>query len=362
MEEGNSAEERNNAEASKRIRKRKPIVVSTDMEEGNSVEERNHVEASKRIRKRKPIVVSTDMEEGKSVDERNHVEARLFAPFRHLEKIGYRLRLLENESLAVVHVPGLSDDAFDVDGNCHVWSIVKMIGRAVDFAHCYPLDSSERFFLDYGILFDRLFTFMASSSFEFNKCLYEPLVSKWPLKVNVQLGYIGKSSTNFVNNVVEPSSGEILVRNINQLVAIDKETRKPTPFPSWWKEKHGEKAVRKEPLIVQKLSKPDNAHTYTLRASWSETDLYNHVNWTSYVVYSIDALRHGIKEGVLRGMNKEVVKNGIQRMQMAYFGECVEGDQLTVYFWEVKDQPRTVYFDIERDGTSVFQNTLTYHQ
>ncbi|XP_046563626.1 uncharacterized protein LOC124272485 isoform X1 [Haliotis rubra] len=328
------------------------------------MEERNSVEASRRIRKRKPIVVSTGMEEGNSVEERNYVDARcrLFAPFRHLEKMGYRLRLLENESLAVVHVPGLSDDAFDVDGNCHVWSIAKIISAAVHFAHNYPLDSSERFFLDFGILSDGLLTFMASSSFEFDKSLYDPLVSKWPLKINVQLGYIGKSSTNFVSNIVEPSSGKILVRNTIQLVAIDKETRKPTPFPPWWKEKHGEKAVRKEPLIVQKLSKPDNAHTYTLRVSWSETDMYKHVNWASYVVYSINALHHGIKEGVLRGVSKEVVRNGVQKMQMAYFGECVEGDQLTVYFWEVEDQPRTVYFDIEKDGTSVFQNTLTYHQ
>ncbi|XP_071103009.1 uncharacterized protein [Haliotis cracherodii] len=296
------------------------------------------------------------------MERRNSVEARLFAPFRHLERMGYRLRLWEDEALAVVDVPGPSDDAFDVDGNCHVWSIVKVVGAAMHFAHNCPLDERGRSFLDYGKLTDGLYTFMASSSFDFARSMYDPDVSKWPLKVNVQLGYIGKSSTNFVSNVVVPSSGEILVRNINQLVAIDKETRKPTPFPSWWKEKHGEKAVRKEPLIIQKLSKPDNAHTYTLRVSWSETDMYNHVNWASYVVYSIDALHHGIKEGKLKGMDKEVVKKGIQRMRMAYFGECVEGDQLTVYFWEVEDQPRTVYFDIEKFGVSVFQNTLTYHQ
>ncbi|XP_067686904.1 uncharacterized protein [Haliotis asinina] len=308
------------------------------------------------------------MDGSNSVEKRNNVKAthyrsKLFEPFDHLEKLGYRLRLLDNESVAVVHVPGFAVDAFDVYGNCHAWGIVKMIGRAVDFAHCFALDSSsERFFLDYAILFDELFTFMASSSIEFDKSLYNPLVSKWPLNINVHLGYVGTSSINFVSNIVEPSSGEILVRNVNQLVAIDKETRKPTPLPSWWKKKHGDKAVRKEPLIVQKLSKPDDAHTYTFRVSWSEIDLYNHVNWTSYVLYSINALHHGIKEGVLRGINKEVVKNGVQRMQMAYFGECVEGDQLTVYFWEVEDQPRTVYFDMERDGRTVFQNTLTYHK
>ncbi|XP_046563618.1 uncharacterized protein LOC124272481 isoform X2 [Haliotis rubra] len=306
----------------------------------------------------------TDQGSGSTAPDMNSdAKPRPFrSKYQNLIDMGYSLTVNEDESLAVVEAPGPSFESFDVYGNCKIWSIMRLMGACRYFAYHYPLDKTGHSFMDYGQMTDGMFTFMASSQFEIEKSMYDRHVSKWPVKVKVQLGYIGKSSTNSVSSLIVPSTGETLVRNVNQIVAIDKETRKPTPFPSWWKEKHGEKAVRKEPLIVQKLSKPDNAHTYTLRVSWSETDMYNHVNWASYVVFSIDALHHGIKEGVLRGMNKEVVKNGIQRMQMAYFGECVEGDQLTVYFWEVEDQPRTVYFAIERDGTSVFQNTLTYHQ
>ncbi len=238
---------------------------------------------------------------------------------------------------------------------------MRLMGAGRYFAYHYPLDDSGHTFMDYGAMTDDIFTFMASSEFEIDKAMYDVHGPKWPLQVHAQLGYIGKSSSNSVSSLVVPSTGQVLVKNVNQVVSIDKQTRKPTPLPTWWKEKFGDKAVRKEPLIISKFSKPESANVFTRYVTWTETDMYQHVNWASYVVYSVDALHHGLKKGVFSNMTKAIVRNGIKLMRMAYFGECVEGDELEVYFWEVDDQLRTVCFDIQKDGASVFQNTLTYH-
>ncbi|XP_071103708.1 uncharacterized protein [Haliotis cracherodii] len=273
----------------------------------------------------------------------------------------YRLTVAETEEESVIHTPGLSYESIDRDGNPSMPSLMRFATTARIFATHVPLDETGRTMFDYAQLTSDRLTFVASSEVISEKAMYDTSVPKSPLDVLYQLGYVGKSSLSTVASIVVPSTGQTILRNTNHLVGMDKTSRRPKPLPDWWREKHGGSAIFKDPLIVPRLQRPTDAVQYKVKVAWTHTDNYNHTNYTTYVDFCIDALHYAIEKGCLGALTKDVVKRGIKSMRNTYIGESLENEELTIEVWSSDQDDRTVHFDIQKLGQSIFQSTFVYH-
>ena len=197
------------------------------------------------------------------------------------------------------------------------------------FVHHVAMDESGQIFRDFQKLTRDSMTFV-TSELKFLKPLYDLSILHKPLLVKVVGGHIGNTSLNAITIVSLESSDTELMSNINQVVYIDPSTRKPTPLPNWWTEKYAEFAIDKSSLML------------------------HHANWTSYAQYAIDAAHLCSKQGSLKYF-VENIKNGISKVQLHYYGESIEGDYLDIYAWEDTENTKKVYFDMSKDGTSIFQ-------
>ncbi|XP_067686263.1 uncharacterized protein [Haliotis asinina] len=278
----------------------------------------------------------------------------------HLKNM-YRLTVAETEKDSVIQTPGLSYESIDRDGNPPVSSLMRFVTSARIFATHVALDETGRTIFDYAQLTSDRLTFVASSEVISEKAVYDTSVPKSPLDVFYQLGYVGKSSLSTVASIVVPSTGETILRNINHVVGMDKTSRRPKALPDWWREKHGRSATLKNPLIVPRLQRPADASHYSVKVAWMHTDNYNHTNYTSYVDYCINTLHYAIEKGCMGALTKDVVKCGIKSMRNTYIGESLENDELIIWVWTSDQDHRSVHFDIQKLGQSIFQSTFVYH-
>ncbi|XP_067686262.1 uncharacterized protein [Haliotis asinina] len=283
------------------------------------------------------------------------IERRYMA---HLKNM-YRLTAAGKD--AVIHTPGLSFESIDRNGNPLMSSLMRFVTTARIFATHLPLDDTGSTMFDYAQLTSDRLTFVASSQVISEKALYDTSVPKSPLDVSYHLGYVGKSSLSTVASIIVPSTGQIILRNINHIVGADKTSRRPKALPDWWREKHGRSATLKNPLIVPRLQRPNDAVQHNVTVSWIHTDEYNHTNYTTYVDYCINTLHYAIEKGCMGSLTKEVVKRGIKSMRNSYIGESLENDELTIWVWTSDQVDRTVHFDVQKLGQSVFQSTFVYH-
>ncbi|KAJ8308216.1 hypothetical protein KUTeg_013090 [Tegillarca granosa] len=263
----------------------------------------------------------------------------------------------EDKVEAIVHHPGMSYADYDVNGQPRLWNVMRMVGSARWYSHHYPLDESGRTFRDYAEMTSDRLTFMVTSEFIMTKKMYDHSIPKSPLCVKVQGGYIGNTSMNSIATVTTATSEIELIRNTNQIVSINKSTRRPSPLPDWWKEKYTESAKNHKSLKIDKFEKADNAGFYQNKVAWSDTDRNLHTNFSTYVRFCIDAAHHCAKEGTLKHF-EENLKNGINVVQLHFYQESNEGDMLDVYCWEDPSNSKKIYFDIHIGEKSIFQSIM----
>ncbi|KAK6181632.1 hypothetical protein SNE40_009453 [Patella caerulea] len=302
----------------------------------------------------------TDLDERKSDLSTGTHEIRRPKWLPYLTAMKFTQDFNEDKTGVVVHHPGLSFESYDRDGNPSITSIMKVLMSARAYAYHNPIDSTGATFLDYAKMTDDCFTFMASSEIEVEKMMYDIQVVKTPLDVKVNLGNIGKSSLNSVAEVTLPFNGMTLLRNVNQVVVIDKLTRKPKPVPDWWKEKYSGCTIRNQPLIIPKLVRPNKYYTYKFYVAWSDTDNYNHTNSASYSRFAINAIQNASSNKYFNSLTQDKLNSGIKKIQMSYIGESAEGDLIEASVWEASDKP-IAYCQFLKEGKAVFQCSVLYN-
>ena len=226
------------------------------------------------------------------------------------------------------------------------------------FVHHYPLDETGRTFRDFEKLTSDRLTFLVTSEVCFTKALYDPDIPKGSLLTTVKGGYIGNTSFNS-HSLMKTESDELLVSNINQVVSIDMETRRPKPLPDWWKRKYEESAKRFQPYKLEKFPRAESTSIYHVKVAWSDTDMNNHATWSAYVRYAKDAAHHAFRTGSLSKF-EENLENGISKIQSHYLGECLEGDELTVYIWEDVQENYHIRCHIDKDKECIFQTIFSF--
>lgn len=94
---------------------------------------------------------------------------------------------------------------------------------------------------------------------------------------------------------------------------------------------------------------------------WSDTDLYDHTNFSSYPRFAINGIHAALRDGHLDGyLTKEDVEAGVAELKVAYLGESVEGDALQMKIWKLPED-RTFVCSVEKNSQVINQVTLTFH-
>lgn len=235
---------------------------------------------------------------------------------------------------------------------------MKLLESARFFSHHWPLDDTGRTFRDYAeVTSDRL-TFLVTSRMDIERCLYDNKIPKCPLDISVQGGYIGSSSLNSIATA-QTLQGQGLLSNINQVVSIDRSTRRPMPLPEWWRTKYAKVAEKFSSLKFERYPRPDSVVSYQVKVVRSDQDGNNHTNWSSYVRYSLDALYHNAKHGMMENF-RDIDRRGLQTMELLYSGESFDDDLLDVYVWNKDDASFTACVHIEKANNLIFQGTYKY--
>ena len=235
---------------------------------------------------------------------------------------------------------------------------MKFLESVRFFAHHWPLDDNDRVFRDYAQLTDDRLTFLVTSRLDIEPAMYNSKIPKSPLDVLVQGGFIGNSSLNSITSVVT-SGGQELMSNINQVVSIDRKTRRPLPLPDWWKEKYAVSAKPYQSLKFAKIDKPENIPFYDYKVARSDLDGNNHANWSVYVKFSLDAMYHFSKTGFLASFS-DFDSFCISRMELMYSGESFDDDVLKVYSWEDESAPTTAVVHIYKGDNFLFQGKFQF--
>ena len=226
-----------------------------------------------------------------------------------------------------------------------------------------PSSDTGDTFLEYDKLTSDRFTFMASVKTSVSRSYYTmPDLPELPtLRASVCLGYIGTSSLNTVATINCPESGEVYVHSVNQVVSVDKSTRKPTPLPDWWRTKYAAMVTGNERLVIPRFSRPETVHRYESRVPWSDVDMYRHTNYVAYLRYCIDCATDGVFSGAYSNFTEDLSKYCIKDTSLAFYSESNANDTLVISSWEDKDNASLLRFDGTNNGKTVFQSSIEFY-
>ena len=213
-------------------------------------------------------------------------------------------------------------------------------------------------FLDYIALLSDSLTFTRAAELEFTKAIYDARISKTPLYMKNKAGYLGRSSWSAVTEV-RSKLGNLMLTTTNQMIIVDKVTRKPTSIAQSYREKHGHKFKGKQ-LKFDPITRPNTVPCYKTHVNWTDTDSQNHASWDSYINMTLNATSRLAKEGSVRYFRKNKLA-GLHKLQLQYLGESVDGDELEVYVWEIK-QTNTMISDVCKNGRIIFQGIFKFFE
>ena len=206
---------------------------------------------------------------------------------------------------------------------------------------------------------------MASTRTEFSEKLFEIQRKSEDvpqMEVKLSLGYIGTSSLNSTASLCCRKTGLTYARNINQVVVVDKATRKPTRIPEWWREMYSEMAVTGQSLVVPLIDVMyDHAHKYDVKVAWSDTDQYKHTNYLSYIRFCQDAAMDACHVNHFSAIKGDFLKYNTRNISICYKNETVANDRLVVYVWENESDNMQLHFSIVKDEAIIFQATFSLY-
>ena len=249
-------------------------------------------------------------------------------------------------------------------GLLSIWQLQALMTKARMYAFHAPADDTGETFLEYNTLTSDRYTFMASVKTSVARSYYSmPDMPQLPaLRASVCLSYIGTSSLSTSATLNCADSGEVYVRNINQVVSVDKSTRKPMPLPDWWRTKYTSSVVGNERLVIPRFTQPETVHRYECRVPWTDVDIYQHTNYVAYIRYCIDCAMDGFYNGAYSNFSDTLSRYMIKDTSIAFYNESNANNILQVSSWQGKDNPHILRFDGSKDETTVFQSSIEFYQ
>ncbi|XP_076460229.1 uncharacterized protein LOC143293294 [Babylonia areolata] len=177
------------------------------------------------------------------------------------------------------------------------------------------------------------------------------LGSVFPYTVSVEVSDTGRTSLTMYSEMVNKLNDQVLASCQCKFVLVDRETRRPAPFPDWYLQKYGAIAARnKRPLSLTRAVPeiPAAAHCYKMEVAASDTDFNGHVNQGSYMRFCCDAAQAALRAQTLAGFQHDIARYPLIEQEVIHIGESDMGDQLQVYVWQPPDRTDKVLFLITR--------------
>lgn|SRR6218665_1061553 len=217
-------------------------------------------------------------------------------------------------------------------------------------------------FLEFDKLSTERYYFAASIRTHVTETMYKLMFDQpCSIAVDLNLGYAGDTSLNIVEVMSDKTSDSVLARNIIQCVLLDKDTRKPTSLPDWWRCKYAPFAVGNEKLVVPVIPTPNaNTNRYSMKPSWGDADLNMHVGHLAYVGFCFDAAMEAVRNNFYAGFQDDILKYNVRTLESTYKGESFPSDLLTVVTWQNSQNPLLLHFSIEKDGQVIYQSSVEF--
>ena len=185
----------------------------------------------------------------------------------------------------------------------------------------------------------------------------------FPLYAELKVFYVGKSSFSF----------EILLRNYKTAVEIcsavltfvfvEFKSRRPVPFPTWFREKCLERHDLRNGTPPPRLSTtegPSDVFKYETKAMFSDIDFNGHVNQSVYVRWCTDAGAEAATNGFYRDFKQDIGFYDIEKMEVKYIGEGMIDEEFVVMTWQDDIIPLTIHFIIMKQGKPAFVGRFSY--
>lgn len=125
---------------------------------------------------------------------------------------------------------------------------------------------------------------------------------------------------------------------------------------------------------------------YFLQVTWSDTDKNDHTNYASYIQFAINGIQQALKlkevadiyavseksdqrktctstrqaKLCLRGMSREIMRNGLHSAKISFLKESLLGDVLDIHLWQEDGCEPNVFCVVELGGKELCQIQLEY--
>jgi len=115
-----------------------------------------------------------------------------------------------------------------------------------------------------------------------------------------------------------------------------------------------------------------NLISFCPKVRWSDTDAYNHTNYSSYLTFAEDAVFSAIRLKLsgsdnaahsvhLISLTEDIIKRGKKQLLISYQNESLEGQDLTVHLWQTPEEGDCIVrCSIERDDNKICQIVIEY--
>lgn len=206
--------------------------------------------------------------------------------------------------------------------------------------------------------------FVLASSMQVRKRFYDIRLPKYPIRMDVKLSGIGKTSVDlhtegYVNNLPEP-----LFFSQVKIVFICSQTNTPKPPPPWWFEKFTKEVFLDAPQLERfGVDGRDENHSseskYTVNVA--DVDGYLHSNAAHYVRYCFSAFTDRCISQAATSRDRAQLFRQLSDLSILYKKETKIGDVLTTKVSTHENEPDTFFFTVSKGQDVACECKLKFH-
>ncbi|GFR91857.1 hypothetical protein ElyMa_000854100 [Elysia marginata] len=257
---------------------------------------------------------------------------------------------------------GFSYDSFNPRARPSLWCVQRMFEKCNFLGFLAEPGHWGTQFLDIG-RFDCMI-FLAAVEMRCKPELYDHRTRKQPVQVDSELVRVGNTSFKIRSSLFLPEIAKPVTQEDMYFVFIDKDTRKPTSPPSWWKEKYARYSQPNEGprgMRSYDLSQAADAVDHEeFRVRSVDLDPYCHVNNAAYLRFCYETyVSSHIRKFGYRS-NGDPFRN-VRNIICNFKGDADFGDLLKVSFIEAPCNEGALYFQIVNGSKGViFECTMEF--
>ena len=186
---------------------------------------------------------------------------------------------------------------------------------------------------------------------DMSRDLYDFTTPKFPLLVQQELIYVGKSSSRKRYTLKHPDVTRPLLYCYFDDVLVKKSSGKAIPFPEWWSNKYSYVNEFNEKPVTIKLEKSYQRKFHsTFRVEFDDIDHNLHATSSTYLRLCMNSAFSNVMQSNYEFVNLNCFNAGIKTVQMQFFLETRHGDELTVNSWEDFHIKNLLHFSVMKEN------------